>query len=200
VPISTLPLLAAAALSASAAPDTAGPWTPSEAALKTARSGEVFVEVLPDSGPSGRIHAVVDIQATPAAVRAMVLDCDWTRKLVRFVKACRTIEEGQDGTWDVREHRIDYGFFLPRIRHVFRQDFEGRRIIRFRCLPQGGMKFCEGVWRFEPLSGGRAVRLVYEERLTAPFPVPGFIIRIALKRDVTTSMRALKRGAEAPPV
>ena len=53
----------------------------------------------------------------------------------------------------------------------------------------------EGEWRLEP--HGDLVRVTYEARVAAPFSVPGWVARLALRHDVPMALLALRREAMA---
>ncbi len=51
----------------------------------------------------------------------------------------------------------------------------------------------EGEWRLESRLDG--VRVTYEAHASAPFTVPGWIARAALRHDVPAALLALRREA-----
>ena len=50
-------------------------------------------------------------------------------------------------------------------------------------------------WTLEP--HGDQVRVTYEARVAAPFAVPGWVARLALRHDVPMALLALRREAMA---
>ncbi|HWA62334.1 MAG TPA: SRPBCC family protein [Caulobacteraceae bacterium] len=183
------------AVAAWAAATAAHAWTP-----QPGDGPGPYAEVEPDyqGHRSGVIHGFVDIPAPAARVWRLMLDCTEARRMVPFVRSCRVLERDPGGAWDVREHVVDYGFPFPRIRSVFRSEYQPLRLVRFHCLPNGELKVCDGEWRLEPRPGG--VRVIYENRLTSPFPAPAALVRGRMRHDVLGALAALKRLALEPDI
>jgi hypothetical protein len=57
------------------------------------------------------------------------------------------------------------------------------------------LRVFEGEWRLEPRGG--LVRVTYQATVAAPFAVPGWVARIALRHDVPMALLALRREAMA---
>jgi hypothetical protein len=82
--------------------------------------------------------------------------------------------------------------FLPPVRNVFRSDYEAPNRVHFHRVG-GDLKVFEGEWRIEP--EGTGVRVTYENRVSAPFRVPGYLSRIGLRMEVPQALLALRREA-----
>jgi hypothetical protein len=102
---------------------------------------------------SARVTASIDIPAAPKVVYAVMVDCARALRVVTGLESCRVIEQSADGTWDIREHIVSIGLLLPRIRNVFRSDYERDSRIRFRRL-DGDLKVSEGEWRLQRWPAG----------------------------------------------
>lgn len=186
--------LALAALLVQASPVWA--WEPPGQVLAQLTRGQTYVEVRPDpDGASGLIRAGVEIAAAPEVVWAVLTDCDLAPRMAPSLKSCKILERDPAGRWDVREQIARPGL-TPRFRSVVRSDFDPPRRLRFR-RTGGDLKILEGEWRLIPLRGGLATRVVYENRAASPYPVPGALARLALRRDVLMAMGALKRESLA---
>ena len=160
-----------------------------EAALKR---GHPWVEVRPDAdGRSGQVRAAIDIAASKDRVWTLMLDCDAAIRMVANLKSCRVLERDPLGRFDVRE-QVSRAAFLPSVRSVYRSDYERPNRIRFH-RTGGDMKVLEGEWRLETRVDG--VRVTYEARAAAPFTVPGWIARAALRHDVPAALVALRDEA-----
>ena len=156
--------------------------------------GRPYAEVTPGpDGSSGVIRAAIDIAAPQAAVWAVMTDCELAPRMVANLKSCRIVERDPQGRWDVRE-QISKGGFIPSVRSVFREDFEPPDRMSFHAVG-GDLKLLEGEWRLAP--HGDEVRVTYEARVAAPFSVPGWIARLALRHDVPAALLALRRESMA---
>lgn len=181
------------ALLAAAAPARALDLPPRADALL--QKGRPFVEVRPDpDGSSGLILGAIDVPAPLEVVWATVKDCDLAPKMAPNLKSCRIVDRDPAGRWDVRE-QVSKGGFIPSMRSVFRSDYDGLRAIRFHRL-DGDLAVLEGEWRFARQPDGDT-RVIYENRVAAPFHVPGAIARLVLRHDVPVALMALRREAVA---
>lgn len=156
--------------------------------------GRPYVDVEPDpDGSSGAILAVIDVAAPQAVVWDVMTDCELAPKLVANLKSCRVLERDPQGRWDIREE-VTRATFTPSVRTVYREDFEPNRRMAFH-RTGGDLKVFEGEWRLEP--HGDQVRVTYRARVAAPFSAPGWVARLALRRDVPMALLALRREALA---
>ena len=156
--------------------------------------GRPWVEVKPDTDDvSGVVRAAIDVPAPQAVVWRLMTDCDLAPKLVASMKSCRILERDPDGRWDVRE-QVSKPVLWPSVRTVYREEFEKPDRMRFR-RTGGDLKVFEGEWRLA--ARGEVTRVTYEARVAAPFRVPGWVSRIALRRDLANALAALRREAGA---
>lgn len=154
--------------------------------------GEPYVDVRRDpDGAGGVILGAIDIEAPAEVVFKVVTDCSLATRMVASLKSCRVLDRDSAGRWDVREY-VSKMTFLPPLRNVFRSDYEAPTRVRFHRIG-GDLKVFEGEWRIEPLGAG--VRVTYENRVSAPFRVPGYLARIALRMEVPQALLALRREA-----
>lgn len=157
------------------------------------RAGEVLVEANVDEAEeAARVSAVVDIAATPQAVWEVMVDCARAPKFVPDLVSCRILERDPNGAWDIREHIIDWAWFLPNIRNVFRSDYEPPRVLRFKRV-DGDMARSEGEWRLEPTNGGASTRLFYSALLLPKSWIPPSMALSSVRSDVPKILRALRR-------
>ena len=168
-------------------------WSPAEAAQL--QTGEPVVALAPaPDGDGTQIRAAIDIAAPAEKIWSVMTDCARTPRFVPGLESCRVLERDAQGRWDIREHRINWVWFLPRIRSVFRTDYEPPKRLRFHRI-EGTLKRNEGEWRLTPRAGG-LTRLNYDATLAASIPAPDFMIEDALRRDIVTVLRRLKRECE----
>jgi len=156
--------------------------------------GRPYVDVEPDpDGRSGAILAVIDVAAPLAVVWDVMTDCDLATRMVANLKSCRILDRDPQGRWDTREE-VTKMTFGRSVRTVYREDFEPNRRMAFH-RTGGDLEVFEGEWRLEPR--GDQVRVTYEARVAAPFSVPGWVARLALRHDVPMALLALRREAMA---
>jgi hypothetical protein len=165
-----------------------------ERAREVLAHGRPYVDVEPGpDGTSGVIVAAIDVAASQAVVWTVMTDCELATKMVANLKSCRILDRDPQGRWDIREE-ITRTTLTPSVRTVYREDFDPPRQMTFH-RTGGDLKVLEGQWRLEPLGG--QVRVTYEARVAAPFSVPGWVARIALRHDVHVALLALRREAMA---
>jgi carbon monoxide dehydrogenase subunit G len=166
---------------------------PERAQAQLAR-GRPFVEVSPGAdGSSGVILAAIDVAAPQSVVWNVMTDCELAPKMVANLKSCRVLDRDPQGRWDVREE-VSKMTFAPSVRTVYREDFDPPRSMAFH-RTGGDLNVFEGDWRLEP--HGDQVRVTYQAHVAAPFAVPGWIARFALRHDVPMALLALRREAMA---
>jgi len=155
-----------------------------------------LVDVTSDpNGASGVVHGSVDINAKPAAVWRVLIDCAGAPKLMVNMKSCRVTRQDAAGRWDERE-TISKGSILPPVRIVLHADYEPDSRVRFHRI-DGDIKVLDGEWRLEPLDGGARTRVTYDSRVTAGFGAPGPIVRAVLRRDMPRTLSNLRDACEA---
>jgi carbon monoxide dehydrogenase subunit G len=182
-------LAASPALSRADAPDP--DW------LRKVEGGGVALDVRADpGGRGGEVRAMIDIAAPPEAVWAAILDCQRAARMTPSVKRCRVLSQDGSGHVELREHVIKWSFLLPALHSTSRLTLDPFRRVAFRC-EGGDIKDCEGQWLLEPLDGGKATRVTYENRATAPFGLPDGLVMMAMRRDVPAALRALRRESVA---
>lgn len=159
--------------------------------------GEAHADVWADpDGISGRVRGVIDIDAPPQQVWTVMTDCATARKLMSNLSSCKVLSGEQARGWDIREHMTRRNLIFPGMRIVFRSDYEPYRRIRF-ALVEGDLKTQQGEWRLQPLRGGKATRVFYDNRLAVDWPVPKAMIREAMRRDTPKVLVNLRRACEA---
>lgn len=168
-------------------------WT---ALFMAAAAAGVFAEVSPDpGGTAGIVRGRIDIEAPPAVVWNVILDCGRARRMAPNVRSCRVLATAPDGSWDLREMVVAPPL-TPKVRSVFRSSYDPVRRISFKCAG-GDVKVCEGEWRLTPLANG-GTRVHYTNRADSPFPaIPASLTREALRGDMVRALKALRRESVA---
>jgi len=179
-----------------ATPRIAGAQAPTDW-LRRIESGDVALEAHTDpAGHGGQVRAMIDIAAPPQVVWTTILDCERAARMTPSVKRCTVLSREAGGRVELREHVVKWSFLLPPLHSTSRLTLEPYRSIAFRC-EAGDIKDCEGRWLLEPLDAGKATRVTYENRATAPFGLPNGLTTSAMRRDVPAALRALRRESMA---
>ncbi|CAN5231206.1 SRPBCC family protein [soil metagenome] len=156
--------------------------------------GEAYAEVTPDpDGVSGKVSAVIDIDAAPAKVWAVMTDCATAGKMITNLARCTIVSGDIKRGSDVREHVTHRSLFLPAMRIVFRSVYEPFTRIRFERVG-GDLKVEQGEWRLQALRGGAATRVFYENRLAVDWPIPKALLRDGLRKDTPKVLVNLRRA------
>lgn len=160
--------------------------------------GETLVEVrVEDEEDAAAVSAVIDIPAPPETVWDIMTDCERAPRFVPDLVSCRVLEHDPNGAWDIREHMIDWAWFLPTIRNVFRSDYERPHRLRFKRV-DGDLRRSEGEWRLEPLNGGTATRVHYMALLAPSSWIPVSFALSSIRTDVPKVLQALRRECAQP--
>jgi uncharacterized protein YndB with AHSA1/START domain len=160
-------------------------------------AGEVLVEAAVDEAEeAARVSAVIDIAAPPRSVWLVMTDCARAQRFVPGLISCRVLEADPAGAWDVREHLIDWAWYLPTMRNVFRSDYEPPTRLRFK-RTDGDLARSEGEWRLESMKGGAATRLHYTALLSPRDWIPPSLALSSVREDVPNVLLALRRECTA---
>jgi ribosome-associated toxin RatA of RatAB toxin-antitoxin module len=190
-------IAASLALLACAAPRAAD-FELSAAELARVQQGETVIRASLDGHQRrGTVRAALIIQAPPAAVFQAMTRCDDALDYVPHLRACRVQSRSADGSRTLVEHEVDFGWFAPRLRYVFRADLVADRRIEFSQV-HGDFRTNEGVWEFEPAGEGTLVR--YRVQIDPPGYVPTWLAKSTFKRDLPRMLSGLRRHCEAGQV
>ena len=190
-------LLALSVLSSSLYGQT-GDWTPTEAELARLGDGAVLVDAeLASDRPTGNVRAAVQIRASAERIFRTLTSCTEALRFVPHLRRCAVLETAPDGSWQIVEQEIDYGWFMPRAYYVFRTDYTGFERIEFSNV-RGDFRENRGEWVFRPTPDGQATVVTYRVHVVPRFMVPRWLMRSTLRRDLPELMRGLRARAEAP--
>ena len=147
--------------------------------------------------PRGRVLAAILIKATPEAIWRVVTDCVQAPLFVPGLKHCRRINGASDGSWEDFEQEVQYSWFLPTLRLVFRAEYEPPRRVRFRRI-SGDLKDEEGTWLLTPTTDGAATLVQYEVYVDPGFWVPQVLVNRSLRNDLPTALTGLRERVTRP--
>jgi hypothetical protein len=111
------------------------------------------------------------------------------------VVSCKKLEVLDDGRAELFEQTIKPIFFMPTFEHVFRLDYTPYTRIEVNRV-SGPIVHMQGNWWLLPGDDGQ-VLLVYELALDPGMPIPRFMVRATLRRDLPKLVAAVRDRAEA---
>ena len=172
--------------------------TPAETQKVDAR--EIVIRANLDSGQRrGTVRAAVKIKAPPAVVFQVMGSCADAVQYVPHLRLCRVRDRAHDGSWQLVEQEIDFGWYAPRLKWVFRADFVKDQSITFHQVT-GDFKANSGMWEFEAIDGGAGTLLRYRATIDPPGYVPNWLARSTFKRELPQMLTDLRRRCEAEQV
>jgi ribosome-associated toxin RatA of RatAB toxin-antitoxin module len=143
------------------------------------------------------VQLAAEVDAPPKAIWDVLRACDVAPEYVPNVESCRALEEVDDGRGELFVQTIKPIFFMPTFEHVFRLDYTPYSRIDVSRV-SGPIAHMQGTWWLLPQESGRTL-LVYELALDPGMPIPRFMVRATLKRDLPKVVAAVRDRAEAVP-
>lgn len=162
------------------------------------QAGKVLVETARDAPPlhvGVKVAALID--AAPDAIWEVLTACQIAPDYVPSVVSCRLLETLDDGRAELFLQVVKPAFFLPRFEHVFRLDYEPYSRIDVHRV-SGPIDYMEGSWWLLPETDGK-VLLVYHLEVDPGIPIPRFLVRATMKRDLPRIVDAVRELAESEP-
>ena len=141
------------------------------------------------------VKIAAEVDAPPAAIWKILTACEIAPEYVPNVVSCKKIEQLDGGRSDLFVQTIKPIFFLPTFEHVFRLDYTPYTRIDVRRV-SGPIAHMEGSWWLLPQDGGR-ILLVYQVAVDPGLPIPRFLVRATIKRDLPKIVQAVRERAEA---
>jgi uncharacterized membrane protein len=168
--------------------------TPAEDQKVAARG--IVIRANLDSGQRrGTVRAAVLIEAPPSVVFQLMSRCTDALQYVPHLRVCRVRDRALDGSWQLVEHEVDFGWYAPRVKYVFRADFVTDQSINFRQVT-GDFKANQGLWEFESREGGARTLVRYRAYIDPPTFVPNWLARSTFKREMPQMLSDLRRRCE----
>ena len=172
--------------------------TPAETRKVDAR--EIVIRANLDTGQRrGTVRAAVKIDAPPAVVFQLMSRCADAVQYVPHLRVCRVRDRAPDGSSQLVEQEIDFGWYAPRLKWTFRADFIKDQSIKFHQVT-GDFKANSGLWEFEPIDEGAGTLLRYRATIDPPGYVPNWLARSTFKRELPQMLTDLRRRCEAEQV
>jgi Polyketide cyclase / dehydrase and lipid transport len=143
------------------------------------------------------VRIAAEVDAPPTAIWRILTACEIAPEYVPNVVSCKKIEQLDGGRADLFVQTIKPIFFLPTFEHVFRLDYTPYSRIDVHRV-SGPIEHMEGSWWLLPQDNGR-ILLVYQVAVDPGLPIPRFLVRATMKRDLPKIMMAVRERAEAAP-
>jgi len=141
------------------------------------------------------IKLAAEVDAPAGAVWDVLKACDLSPQYVPNVLRCMKLEELDGGRAELFVQTVKPVFFMPTFEHVFRLDYTPYSRIDVNRV-SGPIARMQGTWWLLPQDNGR-ILLVYELALDPGMPIPRFLVRGTLKRDLPKIVGAVRERAEA---
>ena len=159
-----------------------------------AREVQIFVE-RSDRPLTAEVKLAAEVDAPATAIWDVLKACEIAPEYVPNVQSCRRLEELDGGRAELFVQTIKPVFFLPTFQHEFRLDYTPYSRIDVNRV-SGPIAHMQGTWWLLPEDNGR-ILLVYELALDPGMPIPRFLVRATLKRDLPKVIAAVRERAEA---
>jgi hypothetical protein len=157
---------------------------------------EVLVQAERSERPlTVNVKLAAEVDAAAAAIWDVLKACEIAPEYVPNVVSCKKLEELDGGRADLFVQTIKPIFFMPSFEHVFRLDYTAHTRIDVSRV-SGPIAHMQGTWWLLPQDNGR-ILLVYELALDPGMPIPRFMVRATLKRDLPKVVAAVRARAEA---
>ncbi len=157
--------------------------------------------LLPPGPPANReensFRAAIEINAPAAQVFRTMTDCAQALRFVPHLVRCAVLESAPDRSWQIIEHEVTYGWFLPHASYVFRAEYEPAARVHFSGMG-GDFAKNEGDWELAPRRAGAATVVTYQAQVMPRFYVPRWVALASLKRDLPALLLGLRERCEAP--
>lgn len=175
---------------------TSGAAQAEEALAAELLAGEILSESRHTSESGGAAWARALFHAPAERVWETVLSCEAAFVYIKGMEHCEVLEDSPER--GIVHHVVDRSWLVPTQDYTFESLRNPHRGIRFRLL-EGNLDILEGHWRFEARPEGLLVE--YEARVKPAFPVPDFLVRHVIRKDMPNLLaciRALANGSGSP--
>lgn len=85
---------------------------------------------------------------------------------------------------------------LKRLNYTLELEHQGYETIRFRQVA-GDLRHYQGMWSLEGSPGGEETLVVCRMEMDAGLPLPGWVVRRAMDKQLSDNLQALKKRAES---
>jgi len=156
------------------------------------------VQVHPDQIEHGVVHMrfAVKVRAPVERLWDVLKDCPRSAEYTPNIVSCRSLEIEDDGRAELFSQTIKIAFFVPSFEHVFRLSYDPYTHIGVHRV-SGPINVLDGNWWLVPQADG-SVLLVNELAIDIGLPVPRFLVRATMRREVPKMLAGIRDRAQAP--
>jgi len=144
-----------------------------------------------------RMRFAVKVSAPLTRLWDVLKDCPASAEYTPNIVSCRSLETLDDGRAELFTQTIKIAFFVPSFEHVFRLDYHPYTHIGVHRV-RGPIDLLDGNWWLVPQDDG-AILLMNELGLNVGLPVPRFIVRAAMRREVPKMLLGIRDHSQKPP-
>jgi Polyketide cyclase / dehydrase and lipid transport len=172
-------------------PDTKQFALPDEPGMARLRAGEWILDRDLEDASGAAVSIMLFFHAPAERIWGIIISCDYARSWVEGLEKCEVLEDR--GDYAVTRQVVDKGWATPRIDYTFETFRIPFQSMRFR-LTSGNLKTLQGSWEFTELPDGVVLR--HTLTLQPNFPVPRWLVRRTLTRDMPDMMLCLRGLSE----
>ena len=156
------------------------------------------VQVLAEPIEHGIVHMrfAVKVSAPLTRLWDVLKDCPASAEYTPNIVSCRSLELLDEGRAELFSQTIKIVFFLPSFEHVFRLNYDPYSHIGVHRV-SGPIDVLDGHWWLVPQADG-TILLVNELALDIGLPVPRFIVRATMRREVPKMLLGIRDHSQAP--
>lgn len=177
----------------SAARGVAGAPELDPASWQRLASGEVLVQNVRTSESGGSVQVRALMHLDVETLWTYIASCDAVFEYVAGMRECELLEVRFEPCADVSKVRqvVDKGWLIPRMEYIIEVRREPYTRVDFRLL-EGNLKTLQGEWRFTELEEEGGLLVTHEIQVQPSFPVPRWIIRRNMRRDLPNMLACLR--------
>ena len=155
------------------------------------------VQVHPDQIEHGVVHMrfAVKVKAPMPKLWDVLKDCPRSAEYTPNIVSCRSLEILDDGRAELFSQTIKIAFFVPSFEHVFRLSYDPYTHIGVHRV-SGPIDVLDGNWWLVTQADG-SVLLVNELAIDIGLPVPRFLVRATMRREVPKMLIGIRDRAQA---
>ena len=174
-------------------PDLISGEVSSTEAMKLLHDGEIFVENVNTSSSGGSVRVQAMIFGDMQVMWDFIASCESNFLYVDGLRSCVILSVRTDSDSDTTtlSQSVKKSWVIPRMDFVINVRRQPLSRIDFE-LVEGDLAVMNGGWRFLQLKNEEAFILTHEIRVKPSFPVPRWLIRRSMRKDLPDMLACLR--------